>query len=88
MESSSWLLDYEPADEPAVEVVDYWFNHGADLVRQRRRDLCGINEISIALPTAFFDAIFNVLHQKAIDIFYPIQCNMNPHVFLPVINTL
>lgn len=63
VESSSWLLDYEPSEEPAVEVVDYWFNYGADLVRQRRKDLCGINETSIALPTAFFDAIFNALHQ-------------------------
>ena len=58
-----WLLDYEPA----VGVLDYKVHDGASTVLNRRRDLCGINESSLVLPTVFFDAIFNALHQKAVE---------------------
>jgi len=58
-----WLLDYEPA----VGVLDYKVHHGASIVLNRRRDLCGISEPSLVLPTVFFDAIFNAFHHKAVE---------------------
>ena len=58
----NWLLDYEPA----VGVLDYKVHDGASIVLNRRRDLCGINETSLVLPTVFFDAIFNAFHHKAV----------------------
>ena len=58
-----WLLDYEPA----VGVLDYEVHHGASIVLNRRRDLCGITEPSLVLPTVFFDAIFNAFHHKAVE---------------------
>jgi len=78
-----WLLDYEPA----VGVLDYKVHHGASTVIEKRRDLCGINEPSLVLPTVFFDAIFNAFHHKAVEhvLPYPTQyergcmycCNRN-----------
>ena len=66
-----WLLDYEPA----VGVLDYKVHHGASIVLNQRRDLCGINEPSLVLPTVFFDAIFNAFHHKAVEhvLPYPTQ---------------
>ena len=63
----NWLLDYEPA----VGVLDYKFHHGASVVLDRRRELCGINEPSLVLPTVFFDAIFNAFHHKAVEHLLP-----------------
>jgi len=57
-----WLLDYEPA----VGVLDYKVHHGASTVIKKRRDLCGINESSLVLPTVFYDAIFNAFHYEAV----------------------
>ena len=78
-----WLLDYEPA----VGVLDYKVHHGARTVLVKRKDLCGINESSLVLPTVFFDAIFNAFHHKAVEhvLPYPTQyergcmfcCNRN-----------
>ena len=62
-----WLLDYEPA----VGVLDYRFHNGANVVLTRRRELCGINETSLILPTVFFDAIFNAFHCKAVEHLLP-----------------
>ena len=59
----NWLLDYEPA----VGVLDYKFHHGASIVLNRRRELCGMKEPSLVLPTVFFDAIFNAFHHKAVE---------------------
>jgi len=63
----NWLLDYEPA----VGVLDYKFHHGARIVLNSRRELCGINESSLVLPTVFFDAIFNAFHHKAVEHILP-----------------
>jgi len=78
-----WLLDYEPA----VGVLDYKDSNGADIVIKRRRDLCGINESSLVLPTVVFDGLFNAFHHKAVEhvLPYPTQyergcmycCNRN-----------
>ena len=67
----NWLLDYEPA----VGVLDYKVHHGARTVIKKRRDLCGINEPSLVLPTVFFDAIFNAFHHRAVEhvLPYPTQ---------------
>ncbi|XP_078381455.1 uncharacterized protein LOC144664220 [Oculina patagonica] len=63
-----WLLDYEPA----VGVLDYVVHHGANFVRRTRKDLCGINdESSLVIPTAYYDAIFNAFHHKAIEHILP-----------------
>jgi len=66
-----WLLDYEPA----LGVLDYKVHHGASILINKRRDLCGINESSLVLPTVFFDAIFNAFHHKAVEhvLPYPTQ---------------
>jgi len=66
-----WLLDYEPA----VGLLDYKVHHGASTVIKKRRDLCGINEPSLVLPTVFFDAIFNAFHHRAVEhvLPYPTQ---------------
>ena len=66
-----WLLDYEPA----VGVLDYKVHHGASSVIKKRRDICGINESSLVLPTVFFDAIFNAFHHKTVEhvLPYPTQ---------------
>ncbi|KAL9971603.1 hypothetical protein ACROYT_G017787 [Oculina patagonica] len=61
-----WLLDYEPA----VGVLDYK-HHGASVMLENRRFFCGINEILLVLPTAFFDAIFNAFHHKAVEHILP-----------------
>ena len=58
----TWLLDYEPV----VGVLDYQVHHGAGVILNLRRKLCGINETSLVLPTVFFDALFNAFHHKAI----------------------
>ena len=63
----NWLLDYEPA----VGVLDYKVHHGARTVIRKRRDLCGINDTSLVLPTVFFDAIFNAFHHKAVEHILP-----------------
>ena len=63
----TWLLDYEPA----VGVLDYTVHNGANVVLKRRRELCGINETSLVLPTVFFDAIFNAFHHNAIEHLLP-----------------
>ena len=67
----NWLLDYEPA----VGVLDYKVHHGASTVIKKRRELCGINETSLVLPTVFFDAIFNAFHHKVVEhvLPYPTQ---------------
>ena len=57
-----WLLDYEPA----VGVLNNAVHHGAGYVRKIRKRLCGINESSLVIPTAYYDAIFNAFHHKAI----------------------
>ena len=83
-----WLLDYEPA----VGVLHYTHHNGADTVLKRRRELCGINETSLILPTVFFDAIFNAFHYKAVEhlLPYPTQyehrnwLNINIHTVITV----
>jgi len=67
----NWLLDYEPA----VGVLDYKVHHGASTVLYKRKNICGINESSLVLPTVFFDAIFNAFHHKAVEhvLPYPTQ---------------
>ena len=62
-----WLLDYEPA----VGVLDYVLHHGANFVRQTRKVLCSINDSSLVIPTAYYDAIFNAFHHKAIEHILP-----------------
>ena len=66
-----WLLDYEPA----VGVLDYKVHHGASTVLYKRKNICGINDPSLVLPTVFFDAIFNAFHHKAVEhvLPYPTQ---------------
>ena len=59
----NWLLDYEPA----VGVLDYKHSNGADIVIKKRRDICGINESSLVLPTVVFDGLFNAFHHKAVE---------------------
>ena len=78
-----WLLDYEPA----VGVLDYKASQGAHVVRKLRRDLCGINDSNLVLPTVVFDGLFNAFHYKAVEhvLPYPTQyergcmycCNRN-----------
>ena len=65
-----WLLDYEPA----VGVLDY-NHHGASIMLDTRRYICGINETSLVIPTTYFDAIFNAFHHKAVEhiLPYPMQ---------------
>ena len=63
----AWLLDFEPA----VGVLDYKVHHGADIILTLRRNLCGINETSLVLPTVLFDAIYNAYHHKAIEHILP-----------------
>ena len=83
-----WLLDYEPA----VGVLDYKIHHGAYNVIKKRRYLCGVNESSLVLPTAFYDAIFNAFHYKAVEhiLPYPTQYERvcmyasNRHVMIAV----
>jgi len=67
----TWLLDYEPA----VGVLDYKAYFGASSLIEKRRDLCGINDSSLILPTVMFDAIFNAFHYKAVEhvLPYPTQ---------------
>ncbi|XP_078380720.1 uncharacterized protein LOC144663582 [Oculina patagonica] len=69
-----WLLDYEPA----VGVLNYVPHDGAGIVLQRRRDLCGIKDNSLVLPTVFFDAIFNAFHHKAVQHILPYQTQYEP----------
>lgn len=70
-----WLLDYEPA----VGVLDYTGHNGASVVLERRRRMCGIKEISLVLPTVFFDAIFNAFHHKAVEHLLPYPTQYEPH---------
>ena len=63
----AWLLDYEPV----AGVLDYKVHHGADVILALRRNLCGINETSLVLPTVLFDALFNAYHHKAIEHILP-----------------
>ena len=58
-----WLLDYEPA----VGVLDYKAFFGASSLMKLRRELCGINESSLVLPTVMFDGLFNAFHHKAVE---------------------
>ena len=66
-----WLLDYEPA----VGVLDYKAFFGASSLIKIRRELCGINESSLVLPTVMFDGLFNAFHHKAVEhvLPYPTQ---------------
>ena len=66
-----WLLDYEPA----VGVLDYKAFFGASNLMKTRRELCGINESSLVLPTVMFDGLFNAFHHKAVEhvLPYPTQ---------------
>ena len=61
-----WLLDYEPA----VGVLDYK-HHGASIMLDTRRYICGMNETSLVIPTVFFDTIFNAYHHKAVEHILP-----------------
>ena len=61
-----WLSDYEPA----VGVLDYK-QHGASIMLDIRRHICGITETSLIIPTVFFDAIFNAFHHKAVEHILP-----------------
>ena len=67
----NWLLDYEPA----VGVLDFKVHHGASIVLNKRRVLCGINETSLVLPTVVYDAMFHAFHHKAVEhvLPYPTQ---------------
>ena len=67
----NWLLDYEPA----VGVLDYKAYFGASSLIKKRRELCGINEPSLVLPTVMFDGLFNAFHHKAVEhvLPYPTQ---------------
>ena len=67
----NWLLDYEPA----VGVLDYKAFFGASSLMKIRRELCGINESSLVLPTVMFDGLFNAFHHKAVEhvLPYPTQ---------------
>ncbi|KAL9979858.1 hypothetical protein ACROYT_G017581 [Oculina patagonica] len=62
-----WLLDYQPA----VGVVDQQGPQGVISILEKRRFKCGINETSMVIPTAWFDAIFNAFHHKAIEHILP-----------------
>ena len=68
---ANWLLDYEPA----VGVLDYKAFFGASSLMKIRRELCGINESSLVLPTVMFDGLFNAFHHKAVEhvLPYPTQ---------------
>ena len=70
-----WLLDYEPA----VGVLDYTRHNGASVVLRKRRIKCGIEKISLVLPTVFFDAIFNAFHHKAVEHILPYPTRYEPH---------
>ena len=67
----NWLLDYEPA----VGVLGYKVQPGASTVLNRRRDLCGITEPSLVLPTVCFNTFFNAFHHKVVEhvLPYPTQ---------------
>ena len=58
----AWLLDYEPA----VGLLDQAGPQNAMSILRKRRMKCGINEASMAVPTMWFDAMFNAFHHKAI----------------------
>jgi len=85
-----WLLDYEPA----LGVLDYKAYFGARSLIKKRRDLCGINESSLVLPTVMFDGLFNAFHHKAVEhvLPYPTQyergcmfcCNRNTMIAVEV----
>jgi hypothetical protein len=62
----NWLLDYEPV----VGALDY-DHHGVKHIFKLRKNLCGINETSLVLPTVFYDALFNAYHHKAIEHILP-----------------
>jgi hypothetical protein len=62
----NWLLDYEPV----VGVLNY-DHHGVKHILKLRKNLCGINETSLVLPTVFYDAVFNAYHHKAIEHILP-----------------
>ncbi|XP_078367091.1 uncharacterized protein LOC144651092 isoform X1 [Oculina patagonica] len=62
-----WLLDYQPA----VGVADMPYGQSAPLILEKRRLKCGINETSMVIPTAWFDAMFNAFHHKAIEHILP-----------------
>ena len=81
----NWLLDYEPA----VGVLDYVVHHGANFVRQTRKRLCGINDSSLVIPTAYYDANFNAFHHKAIEhiLPYPTQYE-DVNIFTPNRHTM
>ena len=61
-----WLLDYEPA----VGVLDHK-HHGASIMIDTRRYICGINETSLVIPTVFFDPLFVAFHHKAVEHILP-----------------
>ena len=63
----AWLLDYEPA----VGIVDQPGSQSAPAILQKRRMECGINETTMAVPTMWFDALFNAFHYKAIQHILP-----------------
>lgn len=66
----NWLLDYEPA----VGVVDYIHQRAAQNVRLISR-VCKkfVSDISVAIPTIFFDPVFNAFHAKAVGHIFPLD---------------
>ena len=56
-----WLLDYEPA----LGVVNYR-RHSASWNFDRRKNLCGITNRSMVIPTVWFDGVINAYHHKAV----------------------
>lgn len=62
-----WLLDYQPA----VGIADELGSQGAVSILKKRSLNCGINEASMVIPTAYFDALFNAFHRNAIEHILP-----------------
>ena len=75
-------------------VLDYKAYFGASSLIKKRRDLCGINESSLVLPTVMFDGLFYAFHRKAVEhvLPYPTQyergcmssCNRNTMIAVDV----
>ena len=67
-----WLLDYEPA----VVVLNLWRKH----CHKKKRDLCGINERPLVLPTVVLDI-------KLLNMSFCIQRSTNVAVRVSVVET-
>ena len=62
-------------------VLDYKFHRGASTVLNRRRDLFGINETPLVLPTVFFETFFTLSVIKLLNMSFPIQRSTNVAVY-------